>query len=1730
MPTRHGQHFCLCSSCSPALGVEEAPSDGEADIRGRKRMLCCNETSPCSNGACCGKSGFCGYGATYCGTSGESPNEACWSNCDAHAECGKDSLSGNATCPLNVCCSQYGFCGTTEEFCGPGCQNGCDVPGSGATNGSSQSRIIGYYESWANGKQCMGMNIQQIPVESLTHLNYAFGYISPGSYEIGPMPDVDASTFSDFTALKSKNSNLVVGISLGGWTFNDNKTTTQPVFGEIVSSPKNRKTFINNLISFMRHYGFDAVDIDWEYPGAPDRQPNQKDSDKDGANYVLLMQEIRAAFDKQPEKFVLSFTAPTSYWYLRWFDIGKMAEAVDFVNFMTYDLHGIWDSDNPIGSQVLAHTNLTEIEQALELLWRNDVSPAKVNLGLAFYSRTFQLEDRKCTTPGCPFKGGAVKGACTKNSGTLSYSEITDVLASHNITPIYDEVAGVKYFTWNEDQWASFDDQQTFQQKITFADSQGLGGLLIWSVDQDDRNLDALRGVLYPKDVKAQNDLGLDVSYWESQQPGDCETTECGGSCSAGTIEITTLKCPKGGHEPQKLCCPLASAPDPSTCQWRGGPGLCNGQCHGGEVALASSKNGGNGHCTDGRQFYCCPIPEVADGAGINCGWKDKCSSDQTLMTFAGTFLEDLSPIASLAGLFGKALEEALDGLDIEIGKRYCCGKEEAKNWKDCYWAGSIGRSFNNCDDNHCNTGHEVELTTSFFGEGETCAPMYKRQRAFCCTPASGKSPFMPVPLEYLFPDPPGTNIADPVFNLEVDDSWGTGKDKGKDDPNDAAFGFVVITAPSEVSNEDEHTVRIVCTDHSSDSRCADIHLGDGVPGTILQMPAGCGPELTNAQIYDLKFDYDFRRVPRSYGDSQMRIDFSNEEGYWDAVVDRPGQTRKKKRDLVEIRQNRRRWLEDEWREAYHNEALSREELHKRWFGADAIAWLANLIGIGQAEATVELNHHVDETLEIILIDEQYGPCPFGPASVEASIRATLQANVQVDTSFGITIIVTLGSPLDLSNSYLYFKNKGKVTAQFQVDAVASVNWNSGDIKLIGLDNFPGATFRVPGVVTLGPNMAVYASADAAVTLSAHLQAEVNIVSWDIQQTYPQTNQYPMSALDSPNYDGTQTLKSPSVDASVSAVGELALHLKPKVTFGIVFDDRWDVPDCSVDLVLDGFVIFHAEAGLSTESSNSCPFSYGIDAGANVYGQLNAPSFYNWGGTKQVPIASVPRKQITPDTCAGASTSSKRSLDLPDELANASVSETTVASSVRRAHGILFDDVSTDGASAGLGLLGSSLQKRDTFSLGPIITVPDSSLSCPGENVTGCLLCDSYGGDTTSLKIRDLTEIAEACPWIPTPDSACTDGDLDKRARHNPGKNMALSWSYTFEFATYPPCSAGNLNSVSSISKWYMPRDVTSSGCDPTVVKFNKDNGAATVNKQPIFKQFANDHIFEIQLISDFLEWLCNTNDQNKYGGVGVIGFISGWQQADATWCAYVFGLDTLTGGFEFPLDAQDNEPSNFLANAATKVGGDDHPELMALLWSTTNAAKGVWVGGGRPDLNNVPDTPRGLAEAIQTSASVFDYLNMPYISNAWRVTSNGIEAVCDAFDRNFWGSAYAAAAPGTPLQGPPSPNGVTSWGLRTAWCFWIDNHLARIETNVAAWIANAKTRLQAKTGGSSQLASRFIAAYMGANGLASASRMHFYREPNFATTPLPGTMGSARTTTSRYGMWGNNGLGRLGV
>ena len=345
----------------------------------------------------------------------------------------------------------------TEEFCKvtddeeTSCQSNCKQPGPKDKDGNVQKRIIGYYEAWNYKKSCAGMGFSDIPVNALTHAYFSFGYITPGDFKIAPMDDLPTDLFSEFTAIKKRNSGLKAVVALGGWTFNDNGTATQPVFSNMVSTAANRKTFIGNLFGFMRKYGFDGVDFDWEYPGAGDRGGKPDD----GKNFVTFLKELDEQNNKQPEKYIVSFTIPTSYWYLRHFDL-KAIDHVDFVNIMSYDLHGIWDSTNPIGSNIFAHSNLTEIKSALDLLWRNDVPAKKLNLGLGFYGRSFTLVDPLCTTPGCGFRGGANPGSCSNNAGTLTYREIQQIIKDKKLKPHHDKKAAVKWINWDQDQWVSY--------------------------------------------------------------------------------------------------------------------------------------------------------------------------------------------------------------------------------------------------------------------------------------------------------------------------------------------------------------------------------------------------------------------------------------------------------------------------------------------------------------------------------------------------------------------------------------------------------------------------------------------------------------------------------------------------------------------------------------------------------------------------------------------------------------------------------------------------------------------------------------------------------------------------------------------------------------------------------------------------------------------------------------------------------------------------------------------------------------------------------------------------------------------------------------------------------------------------------------------------------------------------------------------------------------------------
>lgn len=153
----------------------------------------------------------------------------------------------------------------------------------------------------------------------------------------------------------------------------------------------------------------------------------------------------------------------------------------------------------------------------------------------------------------------------------------------------------------------SYDDSDTFEQKIKFANDVGLGGMLIWAVDLDTDDLKALRALLAPKGLNAFKSEADKASYWEDAVVGDCRVTDCGGSCTAGEVPI--VKQPCGGAKPvtrhstksdSTLCCPISAAPDRKNCKWEGGAPSCNGHCHPGQIAMQSNRWGDGAYCEDG--------------------------------------------------------------------------------------------------------------------------------------------------------------------------------------------------------------------------------------------------------------------------------------------------------------------------------------------------------------------------------------------------------------------------------------------------------------------------------------------------------------------------------------------------------------------------------------------------------------------------------------------------------------------------------------------------------------------------------------------------------------------------------------------------------------------------------------------------------------------------------------------------------------------------------------------------------------------------------------------------------------------------------------------------------------------------------------------------------------------------------------------------------------------------
>ncbi|MFI1964586.1 glycosyl hydrolase family 18 protein [Streptomyces pathocidini] len=316
-------------------------------------------------------------------------------------------------------------------------------------------RVVGYFTGWRTGRNGQPMYLpRSIPWGQVSHVNYAFAHVD-GSNRISvgdvndpdnpatgmtwphvPGAEMDGSlpykgNFNLLNKYKKKHPRVRTLISVGGWaetggilkpdgsreksgglyrvTNNADGSVNQPAIN----------TFADSVVKFLRTYGFNGVDIDYEYPtslldaGNPEDWPiaNPRRKGLNAGNTALmktLREKLDAASAADNAYYQLTAAASASGYLLRGQEDFRALQYLDFVNTMSYDYHGSWN--NYVGPQAPLYDDGKDVELAATGIYdkaknpeyqqegffntdwsyhyfRGAMQAGRINMGVPYYTR-----------------------------------------------------------------------------------------------------------------------------------------------------------------------------------------------------------------------------------------------------------------------------------------------------------------------------------------------------------------------------------------------------------------------------------------------------------------------------------------------------------------------------------------------------------------------------------------------------------------------------------------------------------------------------------------------------------------------------------------------------------------------------------------------------------------------------------------------------------------------------------------------------------------------------------------------------------------------------------------------------------------------------------------------------------------------------------------------------------------------------------------------------------------------------------------------------------------------------------------------------------------------------------------------------------------------------------------------------------------------------------------------
>ncbi|KAH9905237.1 glycoside hydrolase family 18 protein [Xylariomycetidae sp. FL2044] len=350
----------------------------------------------------------------------------------------------------------------------------------------------------ARGIYGRNYHVSDLPASKINQVLYAFakiemdGSVYPSDtwsdieqhYSDDSWNDVGYNAYGHIKQLyhlKQVNRHLKVLLSIRGWTYSKN-------FPAASNTMKARSTFARSAVAIMKDWGFDGIDIDWEYP-------NTK---TEADNMVSLLRSVRQELDSYSglygngSHFLLTAAVPAGVANYEKMKLSQMVPLLDQFNLMAYDYAGSWDdtsghqanlyvsTSNPTATKFSTNAAITAYVAAR-------VPARKLMLGILLYGRSFE------STKGI----GQTYSGIGKGSWEVG---VWDVKALPRLGAVeqYDNDAGATYsYDETTGELVFYNNKDMVKEKIEYIQAWGLGGSMFWEAAGDRIGSDSLIAISY---------------------------------------------------------------------------------------------------------------------------------------------------------------------------------------------------------------------------------------------------------------------------------------------------------------------------------------------------------------------------------------------------------------------------------------------------------------------------------------------------------------------------------------------------------------------------------------------------------------------------------------------------------------------------------------------------------------------------------------------------------------------------------------------------------------------------------------------------------------------------------------------------------------------------------------------------------------------------------------------------------------------------------------------------------------------------------------------------------------------------------------------------------------------------------------------------------------------------------------------------------------------------------